>query len=315
MRNLYIASCTEDGGVFRYSFDHEGNMKFQDKVSLSMPMYMKIYDEKMYALLRAPFDDDRSGLVTFDIENTGALINPSEIVSTMGEVACHLSVSQKGIYVANYISSTVTKMPSLKVFHSGKGVNKVRQSVAHPHFVSLTPDNKYLCVCDLGLDAVITYDWDLNEISRTFVPKGHGARHLVFSDDGKYAFTANEIMSTVTAFKYYDGEFECIDTISGIKEEDLSSTSAAIRYNNGYIYVSNRGNDTISKISFDVNRLELMEEYFVYGKSPRDFIIHNDYIICTNELSNTVSVLCEKDNKVTLVNKINIDRPLCVTFL
>jgi len=53
----------------------------------------------------------------------------------------------------------------------------------------------------------------------------------------------------------------------------------------------------------------------VYGKSPRDFIIHNDYIICTNELSNTVSVLCEKDNKVTLVNKINIDRPLCVTFL
>ena len=127
MRNLYIASCTEDGGVYRYSFDHEGNMKFQDKVSISMPMYMKIYDGKMYVLLRAPFDDDRSGLVTFDIENTGALINPSEIVSTMGEVACHLSVSQKGIYVANYISSTVTKMPSLNVFHSGKGVNKVRQ--------------------------------------------------------------------------------------------------------------------------------------------------------------------------------------------
>lgn len=315
MRNMYIASCTEDGGVFRYSFDHEGNMKFQDKVSLSMPMYMKAFDNKMYVLLRKPFDDDNSGLITFDIDNNGALINPSETVSTMGEVACHLSVSKNGVYVANYISSNVSKLPDFTVMHKGNGPNQYRQQVPHPHFVSLTSDSKYLCVCDLGLDAVITYDWDLNEISRTFVPKGHGARHLVFSDDGKYAFTANEIMSTVTAFKYNDGHFECVDTICGLKKENLSSTSAAIRYNNGYIYVSNRGNDTISKISFDGKNLELMEEYFVYGKSPRDFIIHNDYIICTNELSNTVSVLCEKDNKVTLVNKINIDRPLCVTFL
>ncbi len=315
MSNLYIASCTQEGGIFRYSFDHEGNMIFQDKVSCRMPMYMKIYHEKMYVLLRAPFENNKSGLVTFDIDKSGVLLSSQKPLSTLGEVACHLSISEKGIYIANYVSSNVTKMPSLSVLHEGKGVDSVRQTVPHPHYVSVTPDDKYICVCDLGLDAVITYDWDLNEISRTYVPKGHGARHLVFSDDGKYAFTANEIKSSVTAFEYDDGRFECVDTILGIKNENFSSTSAAIRYNRGYVYVSNRGNNTISKIAFDGKRLELMEEYSVYGNFPRDFIICDDYIICANELSNTVSVLHEKDNKASLINEISIDRPLCVSFL
>jgi len=315
MRNLYIASCMEDGGIFHYHFDCNGKLNFVDKKECTMPMYMKAFDNKMYVLLRKPFDDDNSGLITFDIDNNGALINPSETVSTMGEVACHLSVSKNGVYVANYISSNVSKLPDFTVMHKGNGPNQYRQQVPHPHFVSLTSDSKYLCVCDLGLDAVITYDWDLNEISRTYVPKGHGVRHIEFSDDGKYAFSANEIMSTVTAFKYNDGHFECVDTICGLKNENLSSTSAAIRYNKGYVYVSNRGNNTISKISFDGKNLELMEEYPVYGDFPRDFIFCDDYIICTNELSNTVTVLKETDDKICLVNEINTDRPLCVTFL
>ena len=55
-----------------------------------------------------------------------------------------------------------------------------------------------------------------------------------------------------------------------------------------------------------------MEEYSTFGKSPRDFMVYNDYIICLNELSDSVTVLYEKDNRVSLVNEINIERPLCV---
>ena len=312
MSNMYIASCVEEGGIYHYRFDDDLNVKFIDKLTLSMPMYMQFYDDRMYVLLRSSFGKDKSGLVTLDMDKDGFLSESTEPVSTLGEVACHLCTSQKGIYVANYISSNVTKIPDHTRYHQGCGINPQRQTVAHPHYVSVTPDNEYLCVCDLGIDALIVYDFDLNEISRIKVPEGHGIRHLVFSDDGKYAFSANEIRSSVTAFRYEKGRFDYIDTICGLKRENLSSTSAAIRYNNGYIYVSNRGNDTISKISFENERLNLMEEYSTFGKSPRDFMVYNDYIICLNELSDSVTVLYEKDNRVSLVNEINIERPLCV---
>ena len=315
MSDLYIASCTESGGIYRYGIDRDGNMKYLDKVSCTKPMYMQYYDDKMYVLLRSPFDNGESGLVVYDRDKTGVLSDPTDPVSTMGQVACHLSVSQKGIYVANYISSNVTKLPDNTVYHKGQGINPERQDAAHPHFVSITPDDKYLFVCDLGIDSVIVYDDGLNEISRARVPEGHGIRHIAFSDDGKYAFSANELKSSVSAFEYADGIFTHIHTICGIEEWDLSSASAAVRYHNGHIYISNRGRNTISEISLDKGRLEFVREFSVYGDGPRDFIIHDDYVICANEISDSVTVLRKDCDKIRLVDEIKTDRAFCITIV
>ena len=86
--NIYIASCTEDGGIYRYNLTDDGKLMFVDKISLDRPMYMTTENDKMYVVLRAPFkENNESGVVTLKINEDGSLSDISQCVSTKGEVA------------------------------------------------------------------------------------------------------------------------------------------------------------------------------------------------------------------------------------
>lgn len=314
--NVYIASCDKDGGIYRYQFNsNDGTLNFTDFVKLDRPMYMSIKNRKLYALMRAPFkDNNESGLIEYDITDDGSIINPSKIISTHGEVACHITADGENVYCVNYISGSVTKIPDIVVKHEGKGTAMPRQSSPHTHYVGLTPDNKYLCVTDLGLDKIFLYDKNLKYVSEAKVPSGHGARHLVFSDCGKYCFVVNELESTVSAFRYCNGVFEYIDTCSCLpKNFGGESTAAAIRFYDNEIYVSNRGHDSISVLEFKNDRLMLKKSFSSGGASPRDFDIIDGYIISTNESGNNVCVInCKTGNIVS--SEENIKSPLAVVY-
>lgn len=313
--NVYIASCETDGGIYHYRYTPTGSLTFLDFTPLDRPMYMTVCDSKLFVLLRSAFEDNLSGLISFDIEKDGSLTNPSPIISTKGEVACHLTVKENNVYCVNYISGSVSKPPDKTVTHYGKGINPQRQSSPHTHFVGFTPDNKYLCVTDLGLDSIFMYDKDLNLINQYKVPVGHGARHLVFSDDGNYCFVANELKSTVSAFEYSDGHLKLISTQSCLPKNFKGiSTASAIRYHNGLIYVSNRGHDSISQLSFDGSKIKLLQTIDCHGKTPRDFIFIGNHIFCANQDSNNVSVLTHSDNVFVLKEQIIIKTPICITY-
>jgi len=315
--NIYIASCDQNGGIYHFDLDETGKLTKTCFTPMDRPMYMVIKDRKMYILLRAPFDDNNeSGLVIYDIDDDGKLINPSEIISTKGEVACHLTVVDEKVYCVNYISGSVILLPEGKLAaHEGKGINPKRQESAHTHFVDVTPDDKYITVTDLGLDTIFIYDKNLNLINKAEVPKGHGVRHLIFYDDGKICFSANELESTVSVFEYNDGNLKIVDTVRALPEDFCKeSTASAIRIDNGKIYVSNRGHNSISVFEYEDNKLKMTKTHSCFGDSPRDFDIIGDYIISTNEKSNSVTVL----NKETmeLVDVFNdILSPICVIGL
>ena len=310
--NLYIASCDKEGGIYHYRMDKDnGDVSLKGFVSLDRPTYMYVSEDRLYALMKAPFCNTKeSGLITYDIRSDGSLANPSDVISTHGEAACHLTLVGEDVYCVNYLSGNVVKMPDTVVKHEGVGINLPRQASAHTHFVCLTPDDKYLCVTDLGLDKIFIYDKNLNYISDASVPAGHGVRHIVFSDCGRYCFSANELKSTASAFEYSDGHLRYIDTQACLPDDFTGeSTAAAIRYYNGKIYVSNRGHNSVSILDFNENKLELLKTHSVFGKSPRDFIIVGDYIISTNEESDNVSLIdCESGRLVKSIE--NIKSPL-----
>lgn len=307
--DIYIASCCEDGGIFHYSLSENGEIKLIDKTACQKPMYMVADNNKMYVLLREPFEDSaESGLIVYDIASDGKLINPSKIISTKGEVACHLMTFNESVYAVNYISGSVIKFPDKLILHHGRGVNKKRQEGPHTHFIGTTPDKKYICVADLGLDSVFLYDKDLNYIDHVKVPLGHGARHIAFSEDGRFMFVANELMSTVSAFSYSQGKLSHIDTKKCLPADfNGESTVGAIRVHNGDVFVSNRGHDSIARMSFDSNRLTYIESIPCGGRTPRDFDFAGDLIISCNQDSGNVVLINEK-----LRTEINIKTPLCV---
>ena len=319
MTNIYIASCVKGGGIYHYTLSENNVLDFCEKTTLDEPMYMIIRNEKMYILLRQPDEKTNfSGELSIDIDGTGKLFAPSRIISTKGAVACHLEVSDDNIYAVNYVSGSVIKLPDTLVTHSGHGLHKVRQAAPHTHFVHASPDGKYILVTDLGLDKIFVYNKDLKLVSEVSVPSGHGPRHLAFSDDGKIVYCVNELGSSVSIFSYSDGELKLQNTISALpKDFSGDNISAAIRIKDNYLYVSNRGHNSISVFEIkDSYNIVLKECVDCGGNSPRDFNIIDDVLICTNEKSDNVTVF-KLNNYIPEIiseSELNIPSPLCVAY-
>lgn len=274
-------------------------------------MHMIISGGKMHILLRAPFESGESGLVTYDIAEDGTLVNPSPIISTMGEVACHLTADGGDVYAVNYISGSVFKAPDILAVHEGSSVHPTRQTSPHTHFVSLTPDGEYIFVTDLGIERIFVYRKDLSVRSIVAMPAGHGPRHLAFHADSRHVFCANELASTVSLLEYHSGELVLVDTVNALPEDFRGiSTAAAIRCVGDRVYVSNRGHDSVSVLDFSGTALTLRETIPTYGKGPRDFVIVGDRIIAANEAWDVVCVVSIADG--TLTSKLDVPSPICV---
>lgn len=310
--DVYVASCVENGGIYHYKL-RNGKLHFADFTPVDRPMYITVQDRMLYTVLRAPFAcSTDSGVKAYRLDDTGKPTEPSPILSTKGAVGCHILADGEDIYCANYISGSVIKLPDRQVVHQGHGVHPVRQEGPHAHFVGLTPDRKYICVADLGLDTVFFYDRELNLHTQIKVPEGHGVRHLVFSEDGRFLFAANELYSTVSAFVYNDGAPVLLDTCRTVPADFADETAvAAIRVKDGEIYISNRGHDSIAKIGFSDSKLTLKNTVSCGGKTPRDFCFAGEWLLCANQDSNTVT-LHDVNAGFAQAGELPVEMPVCV---
>lgn len=314
-KHIYILSCEENGGIYHYLFD-KGIFQLAEKTPLDRPMYAIIRDKKMYVILREiDIATRHGGILSFDIDEKGCLINPTEAESTNGVVPCHLEVTGNNKYVVNYLSGNIVSLGKKTVAHIGKSVHHTRQEAPHTHFVCASPHKDYLLCTDLGLDKLFLYTKDLHKVSEIKLTEGYGPRHLEFSENGDYIFVACELSSTVELLSYSDGNikhtgsFPCLpDSFRG------ESTVAAIRRKGNHIYASNRGYDSVSVFDFNNGALKLKQNIKCGGKSPRDINIIGDYLFSANELSNNVTVfrIGADGSLCNLETEIKISSPVCI---
>ena len=200
--------------MYKYSLTNQGTLEKRAYLPCDKPMYAVNDGKRLHVLLRDPFAENYaknanarvnaevekySGYFTCNVDFSGCY----EVQSTLGECACHLAADGNDVYIANYLSGNIVKNCRVACVHEGKGVNLPRQDMPHTHFVSFTPDKKYVLCCDLGLDAVFVYDRNLNDVSRAKVPEGYGVRHLVFSNDGQTVYAVNELVPAVSVFSFH----------------------------------------------------------------------------------------------------------------
>lgn len=313
MRHLYFCACAENGGIYHYTLEKE-MLSFCEKVELDKPMYLAIEGEKAYVILKETDRETKFGsAMSFDIDEKGRLVNPTGKISSMGIVPCHLSVVDGNVYTVNYLSGNVVRLPDTVATHSGKGPHPTRQTEAHTHFVAPTPDGKYILCTDLGIDSIFTYTHDLKQVSVAKVPDGYGARHLAFSEDGELVYCVNELVSSVSVFRYDNGRLDYLETYECLPDFKGQNTAAAIRIEGKYLYISNRGADTIARCEIQGEGLCLIENTPCGGRNPRDFLIVDGLMLCTNEFTNDVTVLKLVDGKPVLTDtRLSMPNPLCV---
>ncbi|MCB0751461.1 MAG: lactonase family protein, partial [Ignavibacteriae bacterium] len=260
-----------------------------------------------------------------------------------GSYSCHLAIadSHKYLIVAAYMSGNILVYPiddngallplSQNILHEGSGPNYIRQEAPHVHMIQPVNENGFYAV-DLGLDTAVYYEFSKSKskfISTTEfdleIKKGAGARHMVFHPNSKYAFIFSELTSELFSFKKSGEKMEFIESILSLPNDSKTiPAGAAIRMhpNGEYLYVSNRGHNSISIFKFDLRMgiMILVDCIDSGGKTPRDFNIDptGNWLLVANQDSDNL-VVFKINQKNGLLKKqlqnYDVKTGCCIQFL
>jgi len=313
----------------------------------------------LYAVSEDPLSlgpplDHSSYVSAFAIDAATGKLRLLNSVPASGTSTCHISIDKTGRYVmmANFGSGSVSvvriredgSLGELTAFiqNVGHSVDPSIQTEPHPHWIGVSPDNRYVIVSDLGLDKVLIFRFDpeTGKLSPPDPPfatvyPGGGPRHFAFDPAGKFGYQLSEMSGIVDVYAWDPSK----GTLTGVQRAHTvlhdffggnHSGEIEIHPNGKFLYESNRrtqsefvrGPETIGVFSIDPGSgmLSPVEQTDSGGIMPRNFKIDPSgaYLLSANQLTNNV-VLFKIDAATGRLSKtgteIKVDTPVCIQFV
>ncbi len=261
-------------------------------------------------------------------------------VAVQGDGPTHLCVAPDGRHVltANYTSGSVSVLSvnpdgslgavSDVAQHSGSGpADSDRTPGPHAHQVLFDPSGRWVLAVDLGVDAVYVYqlvNGKLRRHAQVAMTPGSGPRHLTFHPDGRRAYLANEINSTVTVCDWRSDTGELRPgrslpaDMNGGGDRNYPSEPVISR-DGRLLYLANRGHDNIATFAVLGELLAPLGATPCGGKFPRDLTLSPDgrRLYSSNQKSNSITWL-DLDPATGLPHppsgSLNSPTPTCVLF-
>ncbi|WP_433828738.1 lactonase family protein [Actinoplanes sp. CA-015351] len=251
---------------------------------------------------------DQGTITAFSVAPDCSL-SPLATRPTGGSDPCHLAVTGDGrhLVVANYGSGSVAVFPldaegvpaerSDLLQLSGSGPNTERQATPHAHQVVPDPNGPEVLISDLGSDRVwrarldpISGRLGLGDPAVEAKP-GTGPRHMARGARGTLLL-AGELTGDVTWYRPAGGP--TLEQAGSVAASRLPGpvypSELAIRTDGRFVYVANRGPDTVSAFSWDGETAELIAEVPTGGVWPRHMILLGDHLYVANQRSHNVTV-------------------------
>ncbi len=312
----------------------------------------------LYAVSEDPLSvgpplDHSSYVSAFAIDPTTGKLHLLNTVPASGTSTCFISIDKTGKYVmmANFGSGSVSvvrvkedgSLGELTAFIQdvGHSVDPSIQTEPHPHWIGVSPDNRYIIVSDLGLDKVLIFRFDA-ETGKLSPPDppfaavypGGGPRHFAFDPAGKFGYQLSEMSGIVDVYAWDPSK----GTLTGVQRAHTlphdffggnHSGEIEIHPNGKFLYESNRrtqsefvrGPETIGVFAIDPGSgmLTPVEQTDSGGIMPRNFKIDptGAYLLSANQLTNNI-VLFKIDGTSGRLSKtgteIKVDTPVCIQF-
>ncbi len=368
--SLYIGCDTEKGsskGIYRVAFDvttgHLGDPILA--ATTFRPVYLAFgptLNGRRYLYASNEGNDQTSGITTFAVDHRSGDLRELSRVSSGFAGPCFVTVDATGrsVYIADYagggissyrIQSDGTLSPPVERidFHDtarfgSHGPNEERQDNPHPHCATLSPDNRFLVVNDLGTDQTTVFTVDSGTAQLTLGQThqfsngrpGTGPRHVAFHPNQRWLYSVNELDSTVDHYLWtttharessqallVNANRDPVKTTAPSLPSSQKNTAAevAIAPNGYFAYVSNRGEDSLVVFSIDQasGALKPVQRISSGGKTPRQFTLDptGRWLVCGNQDSANVSVFRRDGSSGQLtgpVATLTLDSPMVCTF-
>jgi 6-phosphogluconolactonase len=250
-----------------------------------------------------------------------------------------LDPTEKFLVIANYGSGAVAVMPigadgellpvSQSITLEGSpGPNRKEQATSHPHAVIFDPSGQFVVVPDKGFDRTFFFRFAGGRLSPAgFAASAAGAapRHATFHPSLPVLYVNNELDSTVTVFDWADGratERQVIGTLTGGHEEHNTTAEIAASVCGRFLYVSNRGQDSIVQfvVAPDTGFLTYAATFPTGGTRPRFFVLGPDgkHLYAANQDSDDITVFHVDPAAGSLIPtgvRIAVGSPSAISFV
>jgi 6-phosphogluconolactonase len=338
-------------GIYRVEFDPAtGKLGTPELAAKATnPSFLAVHPKRTHLFSVGEVGDAKGkrggGVSSFTLDTKTGELTPINQESSVGAGPCHIVCDKQGknVLVANYGGGSVAVLPvdesgklakaSSFAQHTGSSVNPKRQERPHAHSVNLDAANRFAVVADLGIDKLLVYKYDPS--SGTITPNdppavdlapGAGPRHFAFHPNGKWAYTNNELDWTVTALSYDadKGAFTKLNTVSTLPAPHAgNSTAETVVHPNGkFVYVSNRGHNSIAIFEIDQTTGELKAAgHQGQGVNvPRNFNIDptGRWMIVANQAGDSLTVYEIDPTSGQLKptgQSVEVGSPVCVKFV
>mgnify|MGYP004466353649 FL=1 len=332
----YVGTYTHENsiGIHVYDIDMEkGRLTERGVAPISNPSNIVVAHSGKYL-----YSIEDEGVASFSIDENGDLtkINQAWIG---GMRACYVEIDSKDryLFLAGFHDGKVTMMRLNEdgsiagiadgVFHQGIGKSSVEKRMdPRVSCTKLTPDEKFLCAVDWGLNQIKIYEVDyaegklhLYDILRC--PFSSAPRRICFSKDGKYVYVLEEATNTVEIYTYdlHGGKptFEKIADTSVLKKEDPLASGAAMEFapDGKYLYVSLDGsNEVVSLAVGEDGQLSIECNAKISGDYPKGIAIlpDNKTLVSLNHDSNEIRTFTIDHEKKCVLMKnppLKVDKP------
>jgi 6-phosphogluconolactonase len=263
--------------------------------------------------------DGKGGVSSYRINEPLGSLTLINRVSSHGDGPCAVSIDRSGksAFVANYNGGS---MAAYWVGASGAlteavafdcrqdpvcgslGPVKDRQDAAHLHCVTLSPQDDFVLVCNLGEDTIEVFQimggaHPQGEPLRVAARAGSGPRHLAFHPSGKWLYCIHELDCSVDLYDW--------NVRSGVPDVKLRETSVistltkgtpltgntgceiAVSDDGRFVYTCSRGVDEIVVFRVNPSTGLLTEQQRISsgGKVPRYFALDpsRSWLVCCNQ--------------------------------
>ena len=274
-------------------------------------------------------------------QKTGKLTFLNKVPSK-GEMPTNLTIDRTGktLLVVCYTGGNITgyqirpdgklSAPTAYFQHTGKSVHKVEGP--HSHGVIISPDNRHAFVGEVGLDRV--YSYSVNASQGTLTPSdppfvsvapNTAPRHLAFHPSGKFLYVNDESRPAVTVFQVDGGNLKEIQEVPSLPPDYKGRSSTAeiqIDQKGRFVYVSNRGHDSIAVFAVDQasGKLTPTQHALTEGKTPRNFSLDptGGYLWAANQGSDTILQfkVDPSTGRLTKTGEVlQAPTPICVLFV